>query len=204
MVAVDGAMVHFREDHAWHAGKVGVCVPLALSSSLGPGVLGIELASTDYCVGVESRTDFWSHMEAHAVQNGLEAPSCHVIQWLGDGAHGIGEEGAAHLHGPGKTLVNTLDIFHAREHLWAFAAAQFGSGTEPYTTWASHYHDSLEAHGVGPLLETLTECSGQDARDPEAAHTHAQYFSHQQTRRDYPRYARMGLRIGLRDRRRSL
>ena len=33
-----------------------------------------------------------------------------------------------HLHLSGKTLVNTLDIFHAREHLWAFAAAQFVSG----------------------------------------------------------------------------
>ena len=38
--------------------------------------------------------------------------------------------------------------------------------------------------------------SSQDARDPKAAHTHAQYFSNQQTRMDYPRYARMGLPIG--------
>ena len=130
------------------------------------------------------------------MQNGLEAPRCHRIPLLGDGAHWIWEEGAMHLHLPGKTLVNTLDIFHAREHLWAFAAAQFGSGTEPYTTWASLFNDTLEAHGVGPILNALAECSDKDARDPEAARTHAQYFSNQQTRRDYPRYARMGLPIG--------
>ena len=195
MVAVDGAMVHFREDQAWHEVTGGVSVPLALSGSLGPGIQGIQ-ASPDYCVGLESRAEFWSRMEAHAVQNGLEAPRCHLIPLLGDGAHGIGEEGALHLHVPGKTLVNTLDIFHAREHLWAFAAAQFGSGTEPCTTWASLFNDTLEAHGVGPILNALAECSSQDARDPEAAHTHAQYFSNQQTRRDYPRYARMGLPIG--------
>ena len=196
MVAVDGAMVHFREDHAGHAGKVGVSVPLALRGSLGPGVQGIRLTAPDYCVGLEPRTEFWSRMEAHAVQNGLEAPSCQLIPWLGDGAHGIGEEGDTHLHLPGKTLITTVDIFHAREHLWAFAAAQFGSGTEPYTTWAAHFNDILEADGVGPLLDALAECSSQDARDPAGVHTHAQYFSHQQTRRDYPRYARMGLPIG--------
>ncbi len=67
MVAADGAMVHFREDHAWHDVKVGVAVPLALSGSFRPGVLGIELASPDYYVGVESRAEFWSRMEARAV-----------------------------------------------------------------------------------------------------------------------------------------
>ena len=126
------------------------------------------------------------------MQNGLEALSCRLIQLLGEGAHWIGEEGDTHLPVPGKTLVNTLDIFHAREHLWVFASAQFGSGTEPYTTWAAHYHGTLETHGVSPILEVLANCSGKDARDPETAHTPAQYFSNQQTRMDYPRYARMG------------
>ena len=58
VVAVDGAMVHFREDHAWHEVKTGVSVPLALSGSLRPGILGIELASPDYCVGLNPGRNF--------------------------------------------------------------------------------------------------------------------------------------------------
>ena len=104
--------------------------------------------------------------------------------------------GDTYLRVPGKTLVTTVDIFHAREHLWAFAAAQFGSGTEPYITWAAPCNDTLEAQGVSPILDALAECSGEDAREPHEAYTHAQYFQNQQTRMDYPRYARMGLSIG--------
>ena len=38
--------------------KVGVSVPLALSCSFGPEIQGIEVASPDYCVGLESRAEF--------------------------------------------------------------------------------------------------------------------------------------------------
>ena len=58
IAAVDGAMVHFREDHAGHEVKVGVSVRLALSCSFGPEIQGIEVASPDYCVGLESRAEF--------------------------------------------------------------------------------------------------------------------------------------------------
>ena len=82
IAAVDGAMVHFREDQVWHEVKVGVSLPLALSGSFGPAVQRMWLTLLDYCVGMESRAVFWSRMEAHAVQNGLEAPGCRLIQLL--------------------------------------------------------------------------------------------------------------------------
>ena len=133
LVSVDGAMVQFCEDHAWHEVKVGVSVPLALSSATGPTVRDVGMASPDYCLGLESRPDFWPRVYAHAVQQGLETPSCRLVALLGNGADWIGRYGAEYLSLPGKTLIEIVDIYHAREHLWVFAAAQFGPGTTAYT-----------------------------------------------------------------------
>ena len=49
---------------------------------------------------------------------------------------------------------------------------------------------------MAPILEALAACPEEAARDPAEARTHVHYFHHQQTRMDYPRYARMGLPIG--------
>ena len=196
LVSVDGAMVQFCEDHAWHEVKVGVSVPLALSSSTGPAVRGVGMASPDYCLGLESRPDFWPRVYAHAVQQGLESPSCRLVALLGDGADWIWRYGAEYLSLPGKTLIEIVDIYHAREHLWAFATAQFGHGTAACTAWATPLNATLETQGVAPILEALAACPEEAARDPAEARTHVHYFHHQQTRMDYPRYARMGLPIG--------
>ena len=91
------------------------------------------IASPDYCLGLESRPDFWPRVYAHAVQQGLETPSCRLVALLGNGADWIGRYGAEYLSLPGKTLIEIVDIYHAREHLWVFAAAQFGPGTTAYT-----------------------------------------------------------------------
>ena len=109
-MSVDGAMCPVVCGSCLAEVKVGVSVPLALSSSTGPAVRGVGMASPDYCLGLESRPDFWPRVYAHAVQQGLETPSCRLVALLGDGADGIGRYGAEYLSLPGKTLIEIVDI----------------------------------------------------------------------------------------------
>ena len=105
--------------------------------------------------------------------------------------------GAEYLSLPGKTLIEIVDIYHAREHLWAFSATQFGPGTAAYTAWATPLNATLETQGVAPILEALAACPEDAARDPAEARIHARYFHTSASPHGLsPRYARMGLPIG--------
>ncbi len=89
-----------------------------------------------------------------------------------------------------------MDIFHAREHLWAYARGYFDTEAAA-TAWARPLNHGLETDGPGPILDAMAALEAHHpGANPTIIQEHHQYFVHQASRRDYPRYRALGLPIG--------
>ena len=199
VVSVDGVMAPFRLGHSYHEVKVAVCEPLQRVSPAptAPGISPwLPLHEPDFCLGLEPRPAFWARVRAHALQQGLTSPTCGLVVLLGDGADWIWHDADRYLRVPGSVLVKILDIFHAREHLWAFADSYFDTASAAHA-WAEPLNARLETEGPGPILTAMAELEAQHpGADPKKVAEHHGYFMNQADRMDYPRYTALGLPIG--------
>jgi hypothetical protein len=199
IVSVDGAMAPFRVGHAYHEVKVGVCLPLGrgpATPSASPIPVWQPLREADYCLGLEARPDFWPRVRAHALALGLDAPSCQTIILLGDGADWIWRYGAEYLGRPGLDIIEGVDIYHARGHLWDYAKAYFANEADE-TAWAQPLHAQLAAEGPAPIIAAMTALEAQaPGADPTAVAKEHGYFVRHAAQMDYPRYRALGLPIG--------
>ena len=198
IVSVDAAMAPFHEGHEYHEVKVAVCQPLQRVSptpSASEAPRWQPLNNTpDYCLGLEPRPEFWLRVRAHALQHGLASPTCHLVACVGDGLDLA--YGARYLGGLGRYLVEIVDIFHAREHLWAYARGYFDTEAAA-TVWARSLNDGLKTDGPGPILDAMAALEAHHpGAHPTTVQEHHQYFVHQASRMDYPRYRALGLPIG--------
>ena len=200
IVNVDAAMAPFQEGHEYHEVKVAVCQPLQRVSptpSASEAPRWQPLQAPDYCLGLEPRPEFWRRVRAHALQHGLGSPTCRLVALVGDGADWIWRYGARYLGGLGCDLIAIVDIFHAREHLWAYARGYFDTEAAA-TVWARPLNARLETDGPGPILDAMAALEAHHpGAHPTTVQEHHQYFVHQASRMDYPRYrARIAPRIG--------
>lgn len=190
VIAVDGAMVH--TEGAWHEAKVGVCQPLRRTAE-GPVVPHGE---PDYCVGFESRAEFWRRLDAHAVATGVTSPRCRLVALIGDGAHWIWDDGAAYFGEAGRQLVDILDFYHAAEHVGTVAHAVWGEGTPAARDWAQGQLTTLQAQGPDALLDALAALDPETAPARTVVTRERGYFQYHRDRMHYPRYRALGLPIG--------
>jgi len=89
---------------------------------------------------------------------------------LADGARWIWNQLAEHLPG----AAGVLDIFHASEHLWAAAHAQFGEGTAAARVWVAARRATLLTGGAAALLAELSGAAWEGLRTyfgPHQEHT---------------------------------
>ncbi len=204
LIALDGAMVNTkraRDGHrGWHEGKVGVCArfeptPHPLSTEEKDGTKP-SYGSVDYCMGFEPHADFLARLYAHALQAGLEDPSCRQIVLVADGAHWILEQSAAHLRVAGKTWLEILDFYHASQHIWAVANAVWPHEVAARAKWAEDVLHRLRHEGgvvldaVWKALPPLTAAAQKVVTGEQA------YFMFHHDRLDYPRYRLAGFPIG--------
>ncbi len=204
LIALDGAMVNTkrtRDGHrGWHEGKVGVCarfepIPRLLSAEKNEEAKP-EYGPVEYCIGFERQADFLSRLYTHALQTGLEDPSCCQLVLIGDGAHWIWELSAKYLRVAGKTWVEILDFYHASQHIWAVAHAVWPDDAAIRTDWAEKLLHRLRHEG-GAVLDAVWKAlpplsaAAQDTVTGEQA-----YFAFHQDRLDYPRYLLAGFPIG--------
>jgi len=199
IVSADGAMAPFRTGHTYHEVKVAVCQPLqrvSATPSASDAPLWQPLQAPDYCLGLEPRPEFWRRVQAHARAVGLDAPTCTLVALLGDGADWIWRYGALYLGGPGREIIEEVDIYHAREHLWDYARGYFA--TEPaVTAWAEPLNDRLETDGPGPIIAAMTALEAQQpGTNSDEVQKHHHYFVNHADQMDYPRYRALGLPIG--------
>jgi hypothetical protein len=144
VVETDGAMVNFQDaDPGWHEVKCGVAYALDALHKLG--------GSVDACFGLEPRPECWPRLTAHARRMGLDSRTCRQVVLLGDGADWIWRDGPTYLGGPQTTVVEILDIYHARQHLWQFAEACFGDRSAAARAWVEPLSARRETEGPAPI-----------------------------------------------------
>jgi len=132
--------------------------------------------------GIES---FRNQLYAEALRRGMS--QCETVLVLADGAAWIWNL-AGDRFGQAK---QRLDLYHARQHLWALAAELYGAGTEEAETWVRPYTHWLESRTDGAFdviegLEELTERLGEfSAKQAEVLERELNYFRSHQQRMDY-------------------
>lgn len=203
LIALDGAMVNtkrLRDGHrGWHEGKVGVCarfepIPRPLSEEKNEAQPAYE--SADYCMGFEPQADFLDRLYAHALQAGLEDPSCHQIVLVADGAHWIWEQSAEHLRVAGKTWVEILDFYHASQHIWTVAKAVWPQDDGAQHAWVDDVLHQLRHDGGGSLDAVWKALPPLSAAAQTIVSGEQAYFAFHHNRLDYPRYRSAGFPIG--------
>ncbi|MDQ3327497.1 MAG: hypothetical protein M3506_03115 [Chloroflexota bacterium] len=114
---------------------------------------------------------------------------------MGDGAQWIW--GLARWHFP--QAVRVLDLWHAKQRLWALASALYGEGDARVVAWvegdgsAKGTSERL-AGGEGAAL--LAEWETLEPADPVAWAEHLTYCRNQQDRMRYGEYREAGLPVG--------
>ena len=203
LMALDGAMVHtkrLRDGHqGWHEGKVGVCArfePTPLGPLAPEEEPCLSSAEVNYCVGFEPQADFLPRLYAHALQMGLDDPSCRHLVLIGDGAHWIWEESAAHLQVAGKTWVEILDFYHASQHIWAVAKAVWPQDDALQYAWVDDVLHRLRHEGGEILDEVWKALPPLPAAAQEQVVREQAYFAYHHHRLQYPQYRAQGFPIG--------
>ncbi len=202
LISLDGASVHTvrtQDGHrGWHEGKVGVCARFEPRST--PENASVDEARPDYgipefCIGFEPRAAFVPRLYWHAVQVGLNDPTCRLIVLTADGAHWIWEEGAARLRMAGKTVVEILDFYHASQHIWTVADTVWPDKPQR-EAWVERVLHRLRHEGGAILDEVWEALPPLTAADAEVVAKERAYFTYHATRLNYPYYRSQGFPIG--------
>ncbi len=205
-VEVDGMFVHLDDD--WHEMKVVTVAPL------GPGVevdadTGRERlcwGRASYGAGFEEAQAFWGRAHVEACRRGLGTPAVRTVVALGDGTEWIWRHARAFVALPGVELVETIDLYHAYEYLWAVGNTVFGEGTAAAAAWVEPLKTRLYTEGAAPLhaaLTTLARTVGAPASDAAAESAAAtavrralEYVTTNARRLEYPAFIARRFPIG--------
>ena len=202
LISVDGAMVHTvrtQDSHrGWHEGKVGVCARFEPRST--PENASVDEAqpaynAPEFCIGFEPHAAFVPRLHGHAVQAGLHDPTCQRIVLTTDGAHWIGEDVATRLRMVGKPVVEILDFYHARQHIWSVAEAVWPDKPQR-EAWAERVLHRLRHEGGGILDEVWESLPSLTAAAAAVVAKERAYFAYHALRLNDPHYRSQGLPIG--------
>ncbi|MDQ6746859.1 MAG: ISKra4 family transposase [Candidatus Dormibacteraeota bacterium] len=194
VLAVDGCQVPLRD--GWHEMKVGRAAPLgpAQRTDHRTGRTFLAWGDAAICAGLEGAEEFWYRACVTAWRGGLGRQTRRVIV-LGDGAEWIWNRAAQFVGGPGITVVEILDLFHAYEHLWEAGRAVFDT-PDALAAWAEPLKDALYEQGAPAILAALDALTPPTSAAAEVLRRERAYFADNATRMDYPRYVAAHLPIG--------
>ena len=176
---------------AWHELKAGLVIriPESQLSVKRPKVKKYYVADAG---GPEA---IGRKLYAEALRRGLERAKRVCV--IADGAVWIWR--LAEEHFPGS--VETLDFYHASEHLWAMARALFKEDEEAAKAWVAPLRSTLRYGGgveLLPLLEKLLEAPERklNVEQGQALNREVAYFRNHKDRLDYPGAKRQGMPLG--------
>jgi len=194
VLAVDGCHVLLLD--GWHEMKVGRAAPLgpATRTDHRTGRTYLAWGDAAICAGLEGAEDCWYRACITAWRAGLGQQTRRVIV-LGDGADWIWHRAAHFVGGPGITVVEILDLFHAYEHLWAAGRAVFDA-PNALAAWAEPLKDALYEEGAPPVLAALDALTPPHPAATDVVRRARAYFADNAARLDYPRYVAQQLPIG--------
>ncbi len=194
LVGVDATKAH--AGGRWRDAKIGVVAPLGPQVRVDPkdGHRTLQLGPRTYCAGIESADRFFDRVTLLAARAGWQ-PSARVrVLLLGDGGAWIWER-ADRLRAEGVPVVEILDSYHAREHIWAVAHGILGDGVKGYQ-WGEQLCIAMLAEGGLVVPKALAKLRPRTKAKRELLETAQAYFQANLARMDYPYYAQQGWPLG--------
>ena len=95
----------------------------------------------------------------------------------------------------GIEVLQILDIYHAREHIWKVAHQVLGSGLKAHQ-WADTLSTALKDQGAAPVLQALRRLHPRRPNGKDEVRKAIDYFTLNADRMHYTQYAAAGLPLG--------
>ncbi|HXP15485.1 MAG TPA: ISKra4 family transposase [Terriglobales bacterium] len=179
----EGQPAHTRE------AKLG-CV-FTQTSWDGKGFAIRDPDSTTYTGAIETAEEFGKRIYREALNRGWSRAKKKVV--IGDGAEWIWNLVAEHFPG----AIQIVDLYHARQHLWAVARQLFPQEEVQQKAWMKvHQKRLLDKGKIEKLVGVLRSLDTRHPQMAEKIHTEADYFERNAERMRYPKFRRQHLFVG--------
>lgn len=146
--------------------------------------------STTYTGAIETAEDFGPRIYTEAWRRGWEWATLRIV--IGDGAIWIWN--LADLHFPGA--IQIVDLYHAREHLWAVAALLFPNDSARQKRWMVTSQHLLDNGKIERLVKLLRKIESENPELVQKLSVEAEYFERNSHRMQYPEFRGLGLFVG--------
>jgi len=146
--------------------------------------------STTYTGAIETAEQFGLRLYTEAWRRGWEWATLRIV--IGDGAIWIWN--LADLHFPGA--IQIVDLYHARQHLWAVAALLFPNHSVQQNRWVVPAQRLLDQGRIESLVKRLRNIQSENDEVVEKLSLEAEYFERNAPRMRYPEFRKLGLFVG--------
>jgi hypothetical protein len=186
-IAMDGVMAHI--DGRWQEAKVATILMRRLEAQAEEPTLGAVLARR-YVGLLGSAEELAARIQQGIREAGWERIPLGEI--LGDGAHWIWTVADAYFPG----VRQTLDFYHLREHLYAFANLQYPNNPAGAKAWVDQKMGALLTDRVGDVLSALKRMRPWKKAIRDALAHLVGYVERNRTRIRYQEPWHCGLAVG--------
>jgi hypothetical protein len=100
----------------------------------------------------------------------------------------------ADLHFPGA--IQIVDLYHARQHLWAVAALLFPNQSAQRNRWIVSPQRLLDQGRIESLIKRLRTIRSENDEVAQKLSLEAEYFDRNAARMRYPEFRKLGLFVG--------
>jgi hypothetical protein len=146
--------------------------------------------STTYLGAIVTADAFGAMLEREARRRGLELAARAVI--LGDGAQWIWTVAGDRF----PRAIQIVDLYHAKEHIWALARAWFERQPRRMVAWAKAREAELDRGEVRKIIRAFGRLHAATAAQQELLLREMGYFKRNRSRMRYDRFKAMGLFLG--------
>ena len=147
--------------------------------------------STTYTGAIETAEEFAKRIYLEAWKRGWSRAQKKVV--IGDGAEWIWNLAADQFPG----AVQIVDLYHARQHLWALARKLYPNSQQDQKAWMKvHQKRLLDKGKIEKLVEALRSIVSDIPEVLETILTEADYFQKNAGRMRYPKFRRQHLFVG--------
>ena len=183
-----------KETGRWHWVYTGTVFRLDQRSATESG--RAVISERGYIATRRGTESFRNQLYAEALRRGLHQAETVLV--LADGAVWIWNL----VEDRFAQAVQRLDLYHAKEHLWALAGELFGRGSAEAEAWVRPYLNDLKdrENGAVEMIESLEEFKERikqfSEKQKEVIEKELNYFKTHQHRMDYKTGSEQGQPIG--------
>ena len=146
--------------------------------------------STTYVAAIETAEEFGLRIYTEAWRRGWEQATLRIV--IADGAAWIWN--LADIHFPGA--IQIVDLYHARQHLWAVAALLFPNDSARQKRWMITSQHLLDNGQIERLVKRLRKLQSESPEVIQKLSLEADYFERNASRMRYPDFRKLGLFVG--------